>query len=143
MAYHRGAADSKRATDDGTGRFCDTLPRKATDAKPFLEMKVKTIASSIAAAALAGTMLAVSPAPASANPLIAAGITLGVLGFFAHHAAMADGASDGPWLLGHHGRVVVDADVAHRDRCSEHYRSYDRDTDMFMGKDGEWRLCRL
>jgi hypothetical protein len=31
----------------------------------------------------------------------------------------------------------------HVARCERRYRSYDRDTDMFLGFDGDWHRCRL
>ncbi len=102
------------------------------------------IASGLAAAALAGTMMVAAPAPASANPLIGIGITVGVLGFLTH-AAMAnnDGTGGPPWMQHKTADLVVDVDVAHQDRCSAHYRSYVLDTDMYMGYDGDWHQCML
>ena len=41
--------------------------------------------------------------------------------------------------------VVISATTStdHRDACYARYRSYDGDTDMYMGFDGSWHLCRL
>lgn len=35
---------------------------------------------------------------------------------------------------------VLDGHVA---ACSARYRSYDEETDMYLGYDGDWHLCRL
>jgi hypothetical protein len=44
-------------------------------------------------------------------------------------------------------RVYLDVDVDRGDdhvaRCEARYRSYDPDTDMFLGYDGDYHYCRL
>ena len=41
--------------------------------------------------------------------------------------------------------VVITAEVAddHVAACHARFRSYDEDTDMYLGFDGEWHLCTL
>ena len=43
-------------------------------------------------------------------------------------------------------RVFLDVDVGssgHVARCEARYRSYDADTDMYLGYDGDYHYCRL
>lgn len=40
--------------------------------------------------------------------------------------------------------VVITATTDdHINACHARYRSYDEDTDMWLGRDGQWHVCRL
>lgn len=39
--------------------------------------------------------------------------------------------------------ITINVSASHIRRCEARYKSYDRDTDMFLGYDGDWHRCRL
>ncbi len=46
----------------------------------------------------------------------------------------------------HRSDVVITASAgatAHRDACYARYHSYNGDTDMYLGFDGSWHLCKM
>jgi len=108
----------------------------------------RTLVSSLAAVAIVAGTLGAAVQPSAAGPHHHHGHGHGHGFGHSHGAAIGLGLGLGGFLLGSalaQPRTVVIEDYGsgHVRRCLARYRSYDPETDTYIGNDGYPRYCRL
>ena len=67
-----------------------------------------------------------------------------IIGTFWAGVGTAAVVSNDGWNHGHRQDVVISATTDdHISACHARYRSYQEDTDMWLGHDGNWHQCQL